>query len=329
VIELLGLFRRTHRPDAELLSAHLDGRLDAVAAARAEAHIASCEACRVRLAELRTMRDMLRSLPDADAPRSFRLRPSDVPSPVVTRRAPGAVRAMPMLGAVAAVVFAAVLGFDLSRSGGSTQGTASLTASQPVAAAARTTEEYAAQNGAAAPAPKGALDATSPSAASDSQSGGAAAAPTAGEPSARSMTSADAASGVEPPSPLTPRSLAAATPPVLGQFSTSPEPGSSPITSSALTNEEAGGAVPPAPDAFNPPMPQGAATLSVPTLPSEGQLAAAPATPAFQAAADDAASDASGGGSDGAYRIAEAVSAAVALIALGTVIIWRARRREV
>ena len=68
---------------------------------------------------------------------------------------------------------------------------------------------------------------------------------------------------------------------------------------------------------------------SAPTPPAEGRLAAAPATPEFRAAADRSAAEVSDGGAHTGYRIAEALSAAVALVALGTVIIFRFRRREV
>lgn len=112
---------RSHRPDIELLSEYLDGRLEAAGDVRLEAHVESCAACRTRLAALRDAREALRALPAAEAPRSFRLRAAQVGAAPRPRPAPPLVRAMPVLSAAAIVVFAAVLGADLYRSsGGST-----------------------------------------------------------------------------------------------------------------------------------------------------------------------------------------------------------------
>jgi hypothetical protein len=119
VNKLLRILRR-HEPDVNLLSAHLDGRLDAREMARLEPHLASCEACRADLAGLRAARDALRALPEAAPPRSFRLRPADVERAAVSG-APGPspmLRWAPAASAVAAVVFAIVLSVDLTSSGG-------------------------------------------------------------------------------------------------------------------------------------------------------------------------------------------------------------------
>ncbi len=112
--KLLALFPRTHQPDAELLSALLDGRLDAAPRAAAETHVAACRACTARLGELRQIRSMLAAMPHAEAPRSFRLRQADVEAaPAPARRSP-ALRAMPALGGLAMVAFVVVLGADLA-----------------------------------------------------------------------------------------------------------------------------------------------------------------------------------------------------------------------
>lgn len=310
--EVLGLFQRTHRPGAEQLSAYLDGRLDVAAAARIEAHVTACDACRNRLAELRATRDVLRSLPETEPPRSFRLRQSDVEAPLRARPAPPMVRAMPMLGAAAVVVFVAVVGVDLSRSDGASQSTASLKAGQPMAAAARTTQA------------SGPADLTSGGAQGD------AAAPPADANSDRSTTSGEAGTGVDttapdpavglnPPLPEIPGSLPP-TPLAEGQLAAAPAANTTPDPSAPSKEAASDVEAPSTGAALNPP---------AATPPAEGQLAAAPATPAFRAAADRSAAEASGSGTDTAYRIAEALSAAVALLALGTVMIWRVRRREV
>src|SRR5439155_25392529 len=105
-----------HRPDVEALSAYADGRLDAPAAARVEAHLASCGACRARVEGLREVRTMLRSLPEAEPPRSFRIRPLDLTSGSPVPGSPF-VRLAPALGAAAVIAFAVVLGVDLSSGG--------------------------------------------------------------------------------------------------------------------------------------------------------------------------------------------------------------------
>lgn len=136
--EVLALLLRRHRPDNESLSALLDGRLEGAAIERTQAHLSSCEACRARLDGLRQTRDALHALPAAEAPRSFRLRAADVQAPAPARRTPAAVRAMPVLAAAAALVFAVVLEADLAR-GGSSTGTAGGTAVQALSAGPRAT----------------------------------------------------------------------------------------------------------------------------------------------------------------------------------------------
>lgn len=58
--------RTGEHPD-DLLSAHVDGELDADTAAQVEAHLAGCPACRAAEAELSEARALLRSLPTVDA----------------------------------------------------------------------------------------------------------------------------------------------------------------------------------------------------------------------------------------------------------------------
>ncbi len=92
-------FLRGHEPDVNALSAHLDGHLDATAAARLDEHVASCDACRGVRDGLRATRDALRAMPEAAPTRSFRLRAADVERRAertvlaagVARWAPGAI----------------------------------------------------------------------------------------------------------------------------------------------------------------------------------------------------------------------------------------------
>lgn len=75
----ISFFRR--HPHADL-SAYLDGELAAGAKSRLDAHLAACQACSEELEALREARTLMRSLPEAPAPRSFAL------SPEAARRAP-------------------------------------------------------------------------------------------------------------------------------------------------------------------------------------------------------------------------------------------------
>lgn len=85
-------------------------------AARIEAHLASCARCRDSVAAARELRHALRSLGEVEPPRSFRL------TPAMLERTPGRVpgRTYPvaqLAAALAAVVFAGLVVFDITTSG--------------------------------------------------------------------------------------------------------------------------------------------------------------------------------------------------------------------
>lgn len=112
---LLDVLRRRHKPDAEALSEFVDGRGAAETRASIEAHLGECEACRSRVAALRDVRASLAAMPEAEAPRSFRLRQAAVEKqPRAAPPAPGWLRMMPALSAAAVMVFVVVLGADLA-----------------------------------------------------------------------------------------------------------------------------------------------------------------------------------------------------------------------
>lgn len=119
---LLALLRRSHRPDAQALSALVDGRLDPSRAQALQTHIAACTLCAARLDELRRVKTMLAAMPQADSPRSFRLRQADVESPARPAPVflPGLLRAMPAASGIAALAFVLVLATDFAsrRDGG-------------------------------------------------------------------------------------------------------------------------------------------------------------------------------------------------------------------
>ena len=108
-------WRRRHPIADQELSAYVDGQLPSAARVRLEEHVQACAACREALEELRALRGALRELPSAVAPRSFALREADVRGP--TPRAAGALgRAGPLLGGVTAaaiVAFGALVSVDV------------------------------------------------------------------------------------------------------------------------------------------------------------------------------------------------------------------------
>jgi hypothetical protein len=98
----------------EQLSALIDERLTPDEAAAARAHVADCEACSVRLADLQLVANLLRALPTEELPRDFRLRGSSslfaIPDPasVVWLRRSYAVARAGAAAMAAAFVFLTV-----------------------------------------------------------------------------------------------------------------------------------------------------------------------------------------------------------------------------
>ena len=127
------LFRREHLTDDQL-SACLDA---APAAGRVQEHVDACATCREALDELRAVREALRTMPRATAPRSFALRAADVRPAAATGPSFGLGRMTPVLSGVtmvAALAFFALVGLDVSGGarGGDADGSASL--AQPLSA---------------------------------------------------------------------------------------------------------------------------------------------------------------------------------------------------
>lgn len=111
---------RRHQPDIDALSTQVDGRLGGAAAEALASHLETCGVCRARLEELRGVRDRLRAMRAAEAPRSFRLTRAMVDAAPARRPQPAVVRWAPALGGTAAVVFAVLAAVDVSSSGGGT-----------------------------------------------------------------------------------------------------------------------------------------------------------------------------------------------------------------
>ena len=106
-------FRR--HASQETLSEYLDGRLDARASGKLEAHLSSCSACERQLEELRTTVGLLRQVPVLTPRRSFILTEAPASSGAVERRrARPPAWAAALATSAAAVAFFAVLSTDLS-----------------------------------------------------------------------------------------------------------------------------------------------------------------------------------------------------------------------
>lgn len=86
-------------------------------APRIEAHVASCARCAASVAALREVRLALRGLGEVEPPRSFRLTPAMVERRT-EMRAPRGYPFAALAGAAAVIVFAALVGYDATTSGG-------------------------------------------------------------------------------------------------------------------------------------------------------------------------------------------------------------------
>jgi hypothetical protein len=134
-----------HRRFRKRLSAYIDGELSGDDAESLDGHLESCDACRLELDQMRATVNAMRSLPDVETPRSFRLtpemvaerRPANAWSPA-TPVMNGMRLAAAGLTVALAVVFVVDLG-DFSRSdnnAGTTQNFAQLEGGESADAAA-------------------------------------------------------------------------------------------------------------------------------------------------------------------------------------------------
>jgi anti-sigma factor RsiW len=128
---MMARFFNNHTVYEELLTEHLDGRLDAEAEAKLRAHAKGCTACRADMREMEALRGVLRAQPMVEPPRSFALplttpHPSRQPERAASGQAlPGfmrwagsgsvaMLRTMQMATAAAALVLVALVGLDVS-----------------------------------------------------------------------------------------------------------------------------------------------------------------------------------------------------------------------
>jgi hypothetical protein len=119
----------------EALSAYLDGKLEGADRSALEKRLAREEALRARLAELRMVRESLRSLPALKPPRPLTLSPSQAGSSA-RRPVAFASRRMAFASALAALAFVAVTSLDaFSRASHSGAAPAAAPAAESVKAA--------------------------------------------------------------------------------------------------------------------------------------------------------------------------------------------------
>lgn len=108
--------RRGHDRWAEQLHGYADGELGVRDELAVRGHLQDCERCRTELAGIRELKASLQALPEAEAPRSFRLTPEMVAPPVPMRTAQTPrwlPRVAQVAGGVAMAGFAALLAVDL------------------------------------------------------------------------------------------------------------------------------------------------------------------------------------------------------------------------
>jgi anti-sigma factor RsiW len=161
-------FRRGHRAWEERLHDYADGRQSAPDAARFEAHMGGCKACTSMLASVQTMKAAFVTLPEREAPRSFRLTadmvaaPAREAAPLVRPKPAWALRTAQAAAGFAAIGLFTIIAVDLSgganTSGDDDDGGSAAMAEQAEALAA---QEAAADSAAGAGTAEGTAQATS------------------------------------------------------------------------------------------------------------------------------------------------------------------------
>ncbi len=140
---LIPLFPRRHARIREMLDAFVDGELSPSAKARVEAHLPSCAPCRDAVAATRALKASLAALPEAPAPRSFRLTPAMVarPSPRPAKPAAPAFLVAARFAAATSVAALAIVGtLSLTSGGGAGDGATMSASGLPESASLKVTD---------------------------------------------------------------------------------------------------------------------------------------------------------------------------------------------
>ena len=130
------IFNRGHGRFLEILSDYIDGVLPEAERIALEAHLQGCDSCTEELESLRTTVQMLRRMPEVEAPRSFRIAPAAVTAPTLPPEKPVFLWAMRVSTALAVVAFTVmvagnVTGLFEGGGGDGEQAADSLAASEP------------------------------------------------------------------------------------------------------------------------------------------------------------------------------------------------------
>ena len=137
-------FKRHPVSEADL-SAYIDGQLANVRQAQVSAHLESCDACAAYVADLRSLKALVATLPQEQPARSFTLTPAQAGQRPTPRRSfPAGLALAP---AMALTLFVALVGIDLLAVDGGGRGGA------PEALTAKYADQGAAVERSAAPAP--------------------------------------------------------------------------------------------------------------------------------------------------------------------------------
>ncbi len=315
VNKLLRIFGRGHEPDIEALSSRLDGRLDAGSAGVLDAHVSACDVCAPALEGLRHTQALLRAMPVADVPRSFRLRQADVEAPV-RRPVQGssvAMRWAPALGGMAAALFVVVLGADLVTRSGSSN--VQLAASRENTSA---TGNLPADHGytldsSAGKAQGDVANAPAPAAGETSAAGTTLQATTPEECSQCARVDGDEASS-------TPRAESGAERPATGSEPTGSPPNGDVNVPAPQTGAPPGVVIP-----ADTGLDTGVATAASAEV-ARVDVAPAP-SPVGELSATSSEYESQGEGNRTGYLIVEIAAAAVAVGAGATLLFWRARRK--
>ena len=99
------IFNRGHGRFLEMLSDYFDGELPEAERIALEAHLQGCDSCTEEMESLRATVQMLRRMPEVEAPRSFRIAPAAVTAPTPPPERPVLLWAMRVSTALAVVAF--------------------------------------------------------------------------------------------------------------------------------------------------------------------------------------------------------------------------------
>ena len=108
------IFNRGHGRFLEMLSDYFDGELPEAERIALEAHLQGCDSCTEEMESLRATVQMLRRMPEVEAPRSFRIAPAAVTAPTPPPERPVLLWAMRVSTALAVVAFTVMVGGNVT-----------------------------------------------------------------------------------------------------------------------------------------------------------------------------------------------------------------------